>query len=203
MAERKQRMSLPRRRRTRPRGAARLALTGDIPAASETDTDAIGWARPDWDGRTYEWGGASDAGLPGGAYPLPAPPAPPRTHSAAGKGWTMTVRTDGPGGPWNARLRAAHTFLKLKWAYLEQRGMGYRIDEADQVIQRGEELPPGSVIAETHREAITHLVGDTGEWEPQGGWNHGWAEGIAWYRPEDGDNGLPQWQPPRREGVAP
>ena len=81
--------------------------------------------------------------------------------------------------------------------------MGYRIDEADQVIQRGEELPPGSVIAETHREAITHLVGDTGEWEPQGGWNHGWADGIAWYRPEDGDTGLPQWQPPRREGVAP
>ena len=59
----------------------------------------------------------------------------------------MTVRTDGPGGTWNPRIRAAHTFLKLKSAYLGKRGMGYRINEAGQVLERGEDLPAGSVIA--------------------------------------------------------
>jgi hypothetical protein len=128
------------------------------------------------------------------AQPRPAASAV-RTHSAAGNGWTMTVNTSGPGIPWNDRLRAAHTFLKLKWAYLEQRGMGYRVDEADQVVQRGEELPAGSIIGEAHREAVTHLIGDRGEWEPPGGWNHGWAGNLPWYRPEDGDTGLPLQRP--------
>jgi hypothetical protein len=146
------------------------------------------------DGATYAFGGASDAGLnPGSIYPAPAAPPLRTRHADVGGGWTMTmtVNTDRPASAWNARLRAAYTSLKLKWAYLEQRGMGYRIDEADQVMQRGEELPPGSVIAETHREAVTHLVGDWGEWAPAGGWDHGWAAGLPWYRPEDGDLGLP------------
>lgn len=176
-------MTLPFRRRSRPRGRAQLALTGDFSDTGESVTEILERVRPaDYDGTTV-FTGASVAGLPDGAVctsDWPAP-APPRTHSAAGKGWAMTVNTSGPGVPWNARLRAAHTFLKLKWAYLEQRGMGYRVDEADQVMQRGEELPPGSVIAETHREAVTHLIGRAEPWEPEGGWNHGWAAGLPWY----------------------
>jgi hypothetical protein len=191
-------MNLPRRRRSRPKGRARLALAGDFPDTGESVTEILDRVRPaDYDGSTVIFGGASDAGLPGGAYPQPAPV--PATRQMSGKGWHMTVRTDGPGGTWNPRIRAAHTFLKLKWAYLEQRGMGYRIDEAEQVLERGEDLPAGSVIAETHREAVTHLVGDHGEWTPAGGWNHGWADSLPWYRPDDGDLGLPLG--PRPDGA--
>ena len=74
-------MSLPRRRRSRPKGRARLALVGGIPDSGEADTEQwLSQIRPaDWDGTTVIFAGASDAGLPGGAYPQPAPPsiAPP------------------------------------------------------------------------------------------------------------------------------
>lgn len=191
-------MRLPRRRSSRPRGRARLALTGDFPDTGESVTEILGRVRPaDYDGTTVIFAGASDAGLPdGGIYPAPVPP---RTQSAAGRGWSMIVRTDGPGGPWNERLRAAHTFLRLKWAYLEQRGMGYRIDDAEQVLQRGEELPAGSVMADTHAEAVTHLLGDHGEWEPRGGWNYGWAEGLHWYDPDVRE---PWWDAPATRGTS-
>ena len=88
------------------------------------------------------------------------------------------------------RCRRTRQFLDLKVAYLKARGMGYRIDDAEQVLQRGEDLGE-SVIADAHAEAVTHLLGDHGVWEPEGGWNHGWAEGLPWYRPDDGDDGLP------------
>jgi hypothetical protein len=182
-----------RRRRSRER---RLAIDGDFPDTGETITELIRAVQPpDYD-TIRVFSGASAGTMPlaetaGTLYAAPVGASPPRTHSAAGKGWTMTVNTDGPGAPWNPRLHATHTFLKLKWAYLEQRGMGYRVDEADQVMQRGEELPAGSLIAEAHREAVTHLIGDFGEYIPAGGWNHGWAEDLPWYRPEDGDDGLP------------
>jgi len=52
-------VTLPRRRNSRPRGNARLALTGDFP---NTDiTEALPLA--DYDGDTYDWGGASDIGV--------------------------------------------------------------------------------------------------------------------------------------------
>ena len=53
-------MNLPFRRRSRPRGRARLALTGDFPATDHDMTEAL--QRADYDGDTY-WGGASDIGV--------------------------------------------------------------------------------------------------------------------------------------------
>jgi hypothetical protein len=71
-------MSLPRRRRGRPAGRTRLALTGDFPGTDQDITEAL--PRADWDGRTYQWGGASSIGImpapaPVAAAPDTAPPA--------------------------------------------------------------------------------------------------------------------------------
>jgi hypothetical protein len=67
-------MSLPFRRRSRPRGAAGLALAGDIPATSEADTEQwLSQIRPaDYDGSTVIFTGASEPGQPD-----PAPRAEP------------------------------------------------------------------------------------------------------------------------------
>jgi hypothetical protein len=92
----------------------------------------------------------------------------------------MTVNTGGPGVPADARLRAARAWLSLKVASLEQRGMSYRIDEAGEVMQRGEDLPPGSLMAEAHREGVSHLLGRREPYAPAGGWD-GWAAGLPWY----------------------
>ena len=57
-------MKLPRRRSSSPRGAARLALAGDIPDTGESVTEILERVRPaEWDGTTIEFTGASDAGL--------------------------------------------------------------------------------------------------------------------------------------------
>jgi hypothetical protein len=192
-------MKLPRRRSSRQWGRAprtTLTLVGDYPDTDRNITEAMMAIPPaPWHGTTIPL-----AALRGQPHYAPAPvTAPPRTHQAAYGEWTGTMTVnDTPASAadhMDARCRAARTFIDLKHAYLEQKGMGYRIDDADQVLQRGEELPPGSVIAETHREAVTHLVGDWGEWAPAGGWNHGWARGLPWYRPEDGDDGLPLHPP--------
>jgi hypothetical protein len=72
-------MNLPRRRRSRPRGAARLALTGDFPDTGESVTEILERARPaSYDATTVIFAGASDAGLADhDVYPDPAPPAEP------------------------------------------------------------------------------------------------------------------------------
>jgi hypothetical protein len=54
-------MTLPRRRSNRPRGNARLALTGDFPATDQDITETL--QRTDYDGDTYDWSGASDIGV--------------------------------------------------------------------------------------------------------------------------------------------
>lgn len=57
-------MKLPSRRRSRPRGAARLALTGDFPGTGESVTEILDRVRPaGYDGTTVIFDGASDAGL--------------------------------------------------------------------------------------------------------------------------------------------
>jgi hypothetical protein len=83
-------MNLPRRRRSRPRGAARLALTGDFPETGESVTEILERARPaDYDGTTVIFEGASDAGLMDHdvylhePYPDPAPPAEPAARLRA------------------------------------------------------------------------------------------------------------------------
>src|SRR6266704_1256992 len=79
-------MNLPFRRRSRPRGTARLALAGDFPGTGESVTEILDRVRPaGYDGTTIEVSGASGAGLPPGAIygPAPAGPAagpPPGAH---------------------------------------------------------------------------------------------------------------------------
>ena len=155
-------MTLPRRRRSRPKGRARLNLAGDFPDNGETVTEILDRVRPaGYDGRTWQWGGANDIGL----MPAPASP-PPITMAGRQAPWVMTINTEAPAIPMDTRLRRTRQFLDLKVDYLKARGMGYRIDDAEQVLQRGEDLPAGSVIADTHAEAVTHLLGDHGIWEP-------------------------------------
>jgi hypothetical protein len=158
-------MKLPRRRSSRPRGRARLALAGDFPDTGEAITDVLDRVRPPgYDGRTYQFTGASGAGLPdGGIYP-----APPRTHQAAGRGWVMTVDTAVPSGPMDPRVRRARDFIELEVADLAAQGMLYRIDDAEQVRQRGEELDERSLIALTVAKAARHLMGPREPWDLMG-----------------------------------
>ena len=74
-------MTLPRRRRSRPKGAARLAPVPGIPASSEADTDVLEHVKPaDWDGTTIDFTvGASGTGLPD-PEPAARPPAMLRTQ---------------------------------------------------------------------------------------------------------------------------
>jgi len=59
-------MKLPRRRSSRPRGAARLAPVGDIPDSSDAAAEAITAVEPTWNGNMYVFEGASGVGLPDG-----------------------------------------------------------------------------------------------------------------------------------------
>jgi len=112
-------MTLPRRRAGRPRGAARLALTGDFPDTDHDMTEAL--QRADYDGDTYDWQaapawhGASDVGLmTEDTEPLPAPeppqprPAPVRHDTGpapigdtTARGWAhlFTVPCEYPAAP--------------------------------------------------------------------------------------------------------
>ena len=165
-------MKLPRRRSSRPRGRARLALTGDFPADGRDITEAMEAIPPAaWHGTTIPL--AALPGLPrympGGITPhLPAmPPPPPRTHRAAGRGWAMTVDTAAPPIPMDTRLRRARDFIELEVADLAAQGMLYRIDDAEQARQRGEDPDARSVIAVTVAKAARHLMGHREPWDPR------------------------------------
>jgi hypothetical protein len=81
-------MNLPFRRRSRTRGAARLAPAGDFPATSESATDILDRVRPaDWDGTTIEFSGASGPGLPPDAIYGPAPASPDGTVAVTPEWW--------------------------------------------------------------------------------------------------------------------
>jgi hypothetical protein len=185
-------MSLPRRRRGRPRGRARLALTGDFPATDHDITEAMEAIPPaPWDGTTislsdlrgqprYPHGHFTGIGdettwhpAPGwaerrGIAPADAAAMLARTHHAAGQGWVMTVDTDAPAIPMDTRLRRARSFIELEVADLAEQGMLYRIDDAEQVRQRGEELDERSLIALTVAKAARHLMGPREPWDLMG-----------------------------------
>jgi hypothetical protein len=153
------------RRNARRSGKARPPVfKGDFPDTGESVTEVLDRVRPPaYDGRTYRFTGASGPGLPdGGIYPAPA-----QTHQAAGRGWTMTVSTGGPGVPMDARLRAARQFLELEVADLAGQGMLYRIDDAEEARQRGEDPDERSVIAVTVAKAVRHLMGPREPWDPR------------------------------------
>jgi hypothetical protein len=85
-------VKLPSRRRSRPRGRARLALAGDIPDDDQTVTELIRAAQPDdWDGTTITFSGASSAGLhPSAIY---GPPQPRDTYTV------VAIRQNSPAPP--------------------------------------------------------------------------------------------------------
>ena len=108
---------------------------------------------------------------PAGRYvTAPVGPAPRRTRYDR-PGYTMTVNHDAPAIP-NERVRKAHLSLQLAAEDLAAQGMLYRVDDAEQARQRGEELDERSVIALTVAKAVRHLMGPREPWEPAG-WDHG------------------------------
>ena len=64
------------------------------------------------------------------------------------------------------RCRDAHTHLWLAAADLKAQGMLYRVDDAAQVLERGEELDERSVIAGIVAKATRHLLGPREPWQP-------------------------------------
>ena len=161
-------MNLPRRRRSRPKGRARLDTDRNIteelravpPAPWHGRTVPLAELRgqphytPPWrpDGERFAdprtWRHPIDTGVM-------SAPVPPRTHQAAYGEWTGTMTIN------DTRARRLHgrpvpppRILPRPQSRLPRRpGMGYRIDEAEQVMKRGEE-PRRSVIADTLAEAV-------------------------------------------------
>ncbi len=196
----------PRRAAARQPGESRLlrpvpVFRGDY-RDTEAPTEVIGTGpQPAWDGTT--WDGRSAPGVPDPDSPrlsrhaplsAPLPPGRAGLLPVTGRGWTMTVNTEGPGVPADQRLRAARAFLSLKVAYLEAEDMGYRIDDATQIRESGEKLDGRSVIARAGREGSAHLLGPRPDWltrqsgrpwAPAGGWDGGWAGGVPWLDPGD------------------
>lgn len=141
--------------------------------------------------------GGSDQTAPIPRYhPAPVQPAPagPRTYHAGGPGWRMIVDQDAPPVSMDDRLKAARDHVILEVAYLEAEDMGYRIDDAEQIRQRGDKLDGRSIIARTARKGAAHLLGPRTDWltrrsgrpwAPAGGWNEDWLPGgLAWYDPD-------------------
>lgn len=175
----------------RHRGSRKPAFRGDF-RSDEAVTEVLSRVQfAGYDGRTWHLGGPP--------HPDPALQAAPTVLTGKQAPWVMEINAGAPAIPADSRLRRARGFLELKAAYLIAKGMGYRIDDAERVLERGEELPPGSVVADAHAEAVTHLLGDHGEWTPAGGWNHGWAEGLPWYDPDVRE---PWWDAPATRGTS-
>ena len=114
-------MTLPRRRRSRPKGRARLALAGDFPDTGETVTEILDRVKPaSYDGRTWRWGGANNIGL------MPAPAAaPPITMAGRQAPWIEPTATYSP-GPTSQALEVTR-FLHAKVTILKRRGHADRI----------------------------------------------------------------------------
>jgi hypothetical protein len=168
----------PRRPKTRKPGRS-LLLRDRTP---ETGTEPIpripGLPGPaSYDGRRYEteppapwrppgerfadprtWRGENDIGIM---------PAPAQDHSVALRGGTMTVYADAPGIPMDTRLRRARDFIELEVADLAALDMLYRIDDAEQARQRGEDPDERSLIAVTVAKAARHLMGPREPWDPR------------------------------------
>lgn len=121
------------------------------------------------------------------------PPARPR--------WAMRVDPARPGRPTPAAARCAR-FLADKAEILTRLGHADRIrPEILAMLPALALSSPRHSAVELVREATALLREPAPAWEPDGGWNHGWADGLAWYDPEHGDDGtLP---PAARHRAAP
>ena len=106
---------------------------------------------PDWDGRTWEFGGASVAGRsPDFLYS----PPPPVTVVSVTVGDGTGARDQA-----SARMHAALTYIRLKVAILERTGRAGRIDASEHARRRGDEVAPRSAVGEIRREAASLLRG--------------------------------------------
>jgi len=124
-------MSLPFRRRSRPRGRARLALTGDFPAADRDITEAMQAIPPaPWDGTTVPLTALRGQPhyMPAGVEPYPRP-APPVLLAGQQAPWIMTVNPPRPGdpGPTPQALDVVR-YLVAKVTILKRKGQADRID---------------------------------------------------------------------------
>jgi hypothetical protein len=130
-------MSLPFRRRSRPRGQARLALTGDFPGTDHDITEAIQAIPPaPWHGTTVplqalrgqpRYAPAEDWELAEIEAHITPPAAVLRMPQARA---VMTVNPPGPGvpGPTQQALEVAR-FLRAKVTILKRRGQLDRISQ--------------------------------------------------------------------------
>ncbi len=126
-------MKLPRRRSSRPRGRARLALTGDFPADGRDITEAMQAIEPaPWHGATVPLAALRDqphyAPPDPASHPYPAPPAAVLRMPQARA--VMTVNPPGPGvpGPTPQALEVTR-FLRAKVIILKRRGHVDRISD--------------------------------------------------------------------------
>jgi len=120
-------MSLPFRRRSRPRGRARLALTGDFPAADRDITEAMQAIPPaPWDGTTVPL--TALRGQP--HYTPPVAPRPPILLAGQQAPWIMAVNPPRPGdpGPTPQALEVVR-FLRAKVTILRKRGQLDRVSQ--------------------------------------------------------------------------
>jgi hypothetical protein len=89
-------LPFPRRRTSRPRGRAQLALTGDFPDDRDIADTLAAVGPPDWDGTTITFGGASGTGLdPAAVYSAPAPLAiapPPKEEAETSELYNKRAR---------------------------------------------------------------------------------------------------------------
>jgi hypothetical protein len=130
-------MSLPFRRRSRPRGPARLALTGDFPASDHDITEAMEAVPPaPWDGTTV---------------PLSALRAESRYQPAAGP----------QPPPITSRVLDTLNYLRLKVAILEAAGDADRIDASEQGRRDGQQLLSWSPLRQIRDDAVALLRGGT------------------------------------------
>jgi hypothetical protein len=123
--------------------------------------------------------GGDDATITMGRYRT-APVGPART--IGGRYFNMDVNDDPASAAdhMDDRCRKAHAYLKLEVDDLKAQGMLYRVDDAAQVIERGEELDERSVIAQAVAKATRHLLGSREPWQPEP-----WPQPVPWQRYDD------------------
>ena len=160
-------MNLRRRRRSRPRGRARLALTGDFPAADRDVTEAIQAIPPaPWDGTTVPL--AALRGQPHYAppdpasHPYPAPPAAVLSLPQARAVMTLNPRRPGGPGPTPRGLKAA-MYIEPEVCVLEDDGKLYDADASDAIARKAARRLRGArrpwKPSEEHRREIARIFG--------------------------------------------
>jgi hypothetical protein len=149
-------MKLPRRRSSRPRGRARLALTGDFGDTDRDITEAIEAIPPaPWHGTTMplsELRGQPHYLPPGVAPHLPAMPPAAILRMPQARA-VMTVNPPGPGvpGPTPEALEVVR-YLRAKVAILRTRG------HLDRITDEKLRLVPGDRA--TNRRTTARLIVD-------------------------------------------